>query len=97
MFYMDDSYLPNNGTITSEILKDSGFTHYILDNFFEISINNEYFIHIEKGYSNIDVENNWVVHIDDYAHCSIGSADIRTIKQFNTLMDVFNIHFKLKN
>lgn len=96
MFYMDDSYLPKNVTITPEILKNSGFIHYPKTNGYEKSINNEYFIYVEKGYSNIDVENNWVVHIDESSHCNIGYADIRTTDQFNTLMNVFNIHYKLK-
>lgn len=96
MFYMDDSYLPKNVTITPKILEDSGFIHYPKIDSYEKSINNEYFIYVEKGYSNIDVENNWVVHIDESSHCSIGYADIRTTDQFNTLMNVFNIHYKLK-
>lgn len=37
----------------------------------------------------------WYVHIDNCDCCSIGSAEIDTIEQFNKLMEVFESNFRL--
>ena len=37
----------------------------------------------------------WHLHIDNYDCCSIGSADLNSIEQFNKLMEVFDSNFRL--
>ena len=37
----------------------------------------------------------WHLHIDNCDCCTIGSADINTIEQFNKLMEVFDSNFRL--
>ena len=37
----------------------------------------------------------WHLHIDNCDCCSIGSADIDSIEQFNKLMEVFDSNFRL--
>ena len=39
----------------------------------------------------------WHVHVDNCDCCSIGSADIDTVEQFNKLMEVFDSNFRLNN
>ena len=37
----------------------------------------------------------WHLHIDNCDWCSIGSADLNSIEQFNKLMEVFDSNFRL--
>lgn len=37
----------------------------------------------------------WHLHIDNCDCCSIGSADLNSIEQFNKLMEVFDSNFRL--
>ena len=37
----------------------------------------------------------WYVHVDDCDCCSIGSAEINTVEQFNKLMEIFESNFRL--
>ena len=37
----------------------------------------------------------WHIHIDNYDCCSIGSADLDSVEQFNKLMEVFESNFRL--
>ena len=37
----------------------------------------------------------WNLHIDNCDCCSIGSADLNSIEQFNKLMEVFDSNFRL--
>lgn len=48
---------------------------------------------IDNGYNNRGT--NWHLHIDNCDCCTIGSADIDNIWQFNTLMEVFGSKFRL--
>lgn len=50
-------------------------------------------IHLSKGNTNNGAL--WHVHIDNNACMTIGSADISTVWQFNTLMQVFGSKFRL--
>lgn len=37
----------------------------------------------------------WYIHVDNCDCCSIGSAEIDTIEQFNKLMEIFDSNFRL--
>ena len=37
----------------------------------------------------------WHIHVDNCDCCSIGSADIDTVEQFNKLMEIFDSKFRL--
>ena len=52
-------------------------------------------IHLSKGNTNNGAL--WHMHIDNNVCTTIGSADISTIWQFNTLMEVFGSKFRLNN
>lgn len=38
----------------------------------------------------------WYIHVDNCDCCSIGSAEINTVEQFNKLMEIFESKYKLK-
>lgn len=59
------------------------------------SIDDTYFITIFKGYSNVDHENGWTVHVDNCDRCTIGSIDILNIYQYNTFMKALGIKDKI--
>ena len=48
---------------------------------------------IDNGVNNRGTE--WYLHIDNDHCCSIGSADIDNVWEFNTLMEVFGSKFRL--
>lgn len=57
----------------------------------------------EENCLKLDIDNgpnnrgtNWHLHIDNNVCCTIGSADINNVWEFNTLMQVFGSKFKLK-
>lgn len=62
---------------------------------YEKSIDDNYFITITKGISNVDHENGWTVHVDNSDRCTIGSIDITNIYQYNTFMKALGIKDKL--
>lgn len=76
---------------TEKIMKEE-FPDYCS---YEKSVNNEYFIDITKGLSNLDHENGWTVHVDNCDRCTIGSIDIKTIYQYNLFMEALGINDKL--
>lgn len=61
----------------------------------EDSKNNVLNIDFQKGNTNNGAI--WHIHIDNNVCMTIGSADISTIWQFNTLMEVFGSKFRLNN
>ena len=48
---------------------------------------------IDNGFTNNGAI--WHLHIDNCDCCSIGSADINSVEQFNKLMEVFESNFRL--
>lgn len=62
---------------------------------YEKSIDDNYFVTITKGISNVDYENGWIVHVDNSDRCTIGSIDITNIYQYNTFMKALGIKDKL--
>ena len=71
---ISDKYIINNGFCKcnddTTCIMEEEIPNYRC---YEKSINNEYFITISKGYSNIDHENGWNVHVDNCDRCTIGT------------------------
>lgn len=93
---ISDKYIINNGFCkrndNTTCIMEEEIPNYKC---YEKSIDNEYFVTISKGYSNIDYENGWTVHVDNCNRCTIGTIDITTIYQYNTFMKALGIKDKL--
>lgn len=89
-----DKYILESGfsKCNDNIIMEEEFPGY---RSYEKSIDDNYFITITKGISNVDHENGWTVHVDNSDRCTIGSIDITNIYQYNTFMKALGIKDKL--
>lgn len=81
--------------IDSELLLSIGAIPY-LDNIME----GAHILHLPKHYIEFNhcsnmVDRDWNVHVDNEDFQSIGSANIQTVEQFNQLMNLLDIEFKI--
>ena len=95
--------------ITHDLLRESGFIdkttpldkamaeQYNITDYhnWELRTVDNYKLNLCNGLTNNGTE--WNLHIDNCDYCTVGSADIDTIWQFNTMMEVLGIKFKLWN
>lgn len=86
-------FLEHETELLSKYQKDNyGIDHYVM---YRLWTNDKspLKLDIDNGYNNRGTK--WHLHIDNEDCCSIGSADINTIEQFNKLMEVFDSEFRL--
>ena len=69
------------------------YAEYMYDTFEQDGFDNNIIINIQRGVTNNNAE--YHVHVDNNTCCTIGSADISYIEQFNMLMEIFESKFKL--
>lgn len=97
-----------NTPITHDLLQSAGFIdrtssldktiaeqyYHITDyHTWELWTADNYKLNIYNGLTNNSAE--WNLHIDNDHCCSIGSADIDNVWQFNTMMEILGITFRL--
>lgn len=95
--------------ITSNILSEAGFVKddedtKILESMVDdyeswskiVNIGNDNFVKIDLSYGLTNsLNNNWNCHVDNNVYESIASIDLNTIWEFNELMDLMKIPFRL--
>lgn len=100
--YITEDILKNIGfeNTTTSIEKEYYEKYFFIEDYSswkrdtsDIDGKNYIIIDFMKGIVNSD--NIWNMHLDNNICQTIGSADISTIWQFNTLMEVFNSKFRL--
>lgn len=69
------------------------YAEYVYDTFEQDGFDNNIIITVQRGVTNNNAEYN--VHIDNNTCCTIGSADISYVEQFNALMKIFGSNFRL--
>ena len=93
---LESAGFEKNHDISSDVIKNEyGIDDYVSYRFWtdKIDKNNPIKIDIDNGLTNSDRK--WWVHIDNQDGCSIGSAEIDNVYQFNMLMKLFDSKFKL--
>ena len=97
-----------NTNITHDLLKEAGFIdkttpldkamgeeYYNITDYhiWELWTIDNYKLNIFNGFTNNSAK--WNLHIDNDHCCTVGSVDIDNVWQFNTMMEVLGIKFKL--
>lgn len=96
-----------NTNITHDLLEESGFIdrstpldkamadQYNINDYhnWELWTPDNYKLNMSNGFTNNGAE--WNLHIDNDHCCTIGSADIDNVWQFNTMMEVLGIKFRI--
>lgn len=86
----------NDNNITDKILLDNQFVLY-KDEYFDeyrINIEDKWYIDVKKA-SNYKGRD-WTVGIDNCDRDTVAVVDIQTIDQFNKVIEIMEINFKLK-
>lgn len=89
--YYEDPILKN---LSEEEKQEIGFIEYKMDIIDEEHLDKCWFITMRYQFSNTP-NRDWSCHIDNGWHESIACVDIGSIEQFNKLMDLMDITYRL--
>lgn len=90
--------------ITSEILLNAGWGEHpcincldeglVNDCYYIKDVNDNHF-HLELNHLSNMIGRDWSVHVDNCDYQTIASCDIQTVEQFNAVMELLEIEYRL--